>query len=261
MKLLYKIFKWLVFSICTVILCWLIVCFVKYRLTNNDDIVEINGLVEYRYLELDFTNRQIFEELVGNKIVRIVGHPPFYVSEEHRENMWPENPHDMLDKNYTIKVTLTATPLKFGGWSKATVTSIEIVRTISRNVMCEITAMDKWLKIAEDSLAQAMHAAEDGRIISENLYMLAPHFYANNQNTNNERMIHEMIEANEKQVSYEWGVDKNSKAQYKFHFVSSYLYCFVVSNKIDEFKYDEIMGYVCSRMDLFTDDYEPEYDT
>lgn len=39
------------------------------------------------------------------------------------------------------------------------------------------------------------------------------------------------------------------------HYVSSYLFCFVIAGKIEESKYDEIMEYVTSKMDLFTDDY------
>ena len=32
---------------------------------------------------------------------------------------------------------------------------------------------------------------------------------------------------------------------------SSYLFCFVVAGKIDEFKYDEIMEHVNQKIDLF----------
>ena len=116
----------------------------------------------------------------------------------------------------------------------------------------------KWLKEAEESLSKAIDASNDGSVPLRNLYMLAPIIYSERQKTNNESLIQEMIEANEKQVKKDWSYDEKSKDQYKFHFVSSYLYCFVISGKIDEFKYDEIMDHVNRNMSLFTDDYGVE---
>ena len=81
--------------------------------------------------------------------------------------------------------------------------------------------------------------------------MVAPIIYSERQKTNTESLIQEMSETNDRQVKEDWSHDEKSKDQYKFHFVSSYLYCFVVSGKIDEFKYDEIMEYVNSKMELF----------
>ena len=118
--------------------------------------------------------------------------------------------------------------------------------------------MKKWLEGAEASLKEALEAAESGSAEKQNLYMLAPILYSKKQNTNNETLIQEMINANDEQVTRDWSYDENSKRQYKFHYVSSYLYCFVVAGKLDELKYDEIMEYVCSEMDLFTDDYTGE---
>lgn len=115
--------------------------------------------------------------------------------------------------------------------------------------------MKKWLKETEESLYEAVAASKNGAIPLQNLYMLAPIIYSERQKTKNELLIQEMIEANDQQVAKEWALDEQSKDQYKFHFVSSYLFCFVISGRIDEFKYDEIMEYVNSQIDLFTDDY------
>ena len=115
--------------------------------------------------------------------------------------------------------------------------------------------MNKWLKEAETTLADALEKAEDGEIPRQNLYMLAPILYSEKFNSRDEELIQEMIDANDEQVTKDWSYDAKSKNQYKFHFVSSYLYCFVVAGKIDEFKYDRIMEYVCGEMDLFTDSY------
>ena len=115
--------------------------------------------------------------------------------------------------------------------------------------------MKEWLKEAEESLSFALNAAKGGGITLQNLYMLAPIIYSERKKTQNEALIQEMIRANDKQVKTDWSFDEKSKEQYKFHFVSSYLFCFVIAGKIDDFKYDEIMEYVNSEMDLFTDDY------
>lgn len=118
--------------------------------------------------------------------------------------------------------------------------------------------MNNWLEVAISSLADALEKAEEGDVPLQNLYMLAPILYSEKQNTKNEALIQEMIEATDQQVAADWSLDENSKNQYKFHYVSSYLYCYVVAGKIDEMKYDRIMEYVCSEMELFTDDYTGE---
>ena len=115
--------------------------------------------------------------------------------------------------------------------------------------------MKKWLKETEEALLEAIATSHDGAIPLQNLYMLAPIIYSERQKTTNELLIQEMIEANDKQVTSEWALEEESKDQYKFHFVSSYLFCYVVAGKIDEFKYDRVMEYVNSQIDLFTEDY------
>ena len=116
--------------------------------------------------------------------------------------------------------------------------------------------MKQWLNEVEESLAKALDISKDGSVQLKNLYMLAPIIYSERQKTNNESLIQEMIEANDQQVKRDWSYDEESKNQYKFHYVSSYLFCFVVAGKIDEFRYDEIMDYINRKMDLFTNDYE-----
>lgn len=118
--------------------------------------------------------------------------------------------------------------------------------------------MEKWLREAEEVLADAIQKAESGRLDIRNLYMLAPILYSEKFNMRNESIIREMIDENDARVAQDYSHDEKSRDQYKFHFVSSYLYCFVVAGKFDEFKYDKIMEYVCTRMNLFTDDYGQE---
>ncbi len=118
--------------------------------------------------------------------------------------------------------------------------------------------MNKWLKEVKMTLADALEKSENASIPLQNLYKLAPILYSEQHNSRNEELLQEMIGANDHQVEKDWSYDEKSKDQYKFHFVSSYLYCFVVAEKFDEFKYDRIMEYVCSKMDLFTADYGSE---
>ena len=114
--------------------------------------------------------------------------------------------------------------------------------------------MIEWLNRVEASLQRALEVAERDDVPLQNLYMLAPIQYSQEQHTNNEMLFLAMSDANEEQVARDWSVDAQSKFQYKFHYVSSYLYCFVVAGKIDEKKYDRIMEYVNQEMELFTSD-------
>ena len=117
-------------------------------------------------------------------------------------------------------------------------------------------AMKQWVNEVEESLAKALDISKDGSIQIQNMYMLAPIIYSERHKTNNESLVQDMIETNDRQVKRDWSCDEESKNQYKFHFVSSYLFCFVVAGKIDEFRYDEIMDLVNRKLDLFTDYYE-----
>ncbi len=118
--------------------------------------------------------------------------------------------------------------------------------------------MKKWVAEAKASLDEALRIAEEAPVPEQNLYKLAPVVYSTRQNTNNEALIEEMIAVNEEQVAEDWSHDANSKRQYKFHYVSSYLFSFVVAGKISEMKYDRIMEQVCNKLDLFTEDYTGE---
>jgi len=111
--------------------------------------------------------------------------------------------------------------------------------------------MDEWLQETEESLLSAITAVSSGEIPKENMYKLAPLFFAERQNIKRVSLLEEMSEANEQQVQTDCSFDPNSIKQYKFNYVSSYLFCFVVAGKIDEFKYDEIMEHVNQKIDLF----------
>jgi hypothetical protein len=118
--------------------------------------------------------------------------------------------------------------------------------------------MDKWLKEVSSSLEDAMNKAQSGNIPLSNIYMLAPLLYAEKHHMKNQALLKGMIDEVEAQVAADYAHDEKSREQYKFHYVSSYLFCFVVAEKLEEMQYDRVMEYVCERMDLFTDDYGHE---
>lgn len=119
--------------------------------------------------------------------------------------------------------------------------------------------MKQWLKEAEGSLEQAEEAArESGDIQVQNLYQIAPLIFSKRNSMNYAALIQEMMDENEEQVQRDWACDEKSKEQYKFHYISSYLFCFVVAKQVEETEYDEIMEYVNSKMELFNDDYDFE---
>jgi hypothetical protein len=91
--------------------------------------------------------------------------------------------------------------------------------------------MKKWLTESKEALSEAINIANKSDIQIHNLYMLAPIIYSERHNMNNELLMQEMINANDEQVSRDWALDNDSKSHYKFHFVSSYLYCFVLADK------------------------------
>ncbi len=115
--------------------------------------------------------------------------------------------------------------------------------------------MYRWLKKASSSLEEAIEEANSRNIPLQDLYTLAPKLYAKENNLNNDDLlIEEMEDETQAQVAEDYSHDEKSREQYKFHYVSSYLYCYVVAESVDEEEYDRIMGHVCNEMDLFTDD-------
>lgn len=89
---------------------------------------DIEGVVHYQVVELAFSLRQAVERLLGNRLVRLEGHPPLYVSKADYVKLWPESPQVMLEKGYTVKAKLRAQPRLLGGSLRARVVSTEILQ-------------------------------------------------------------------------------------------------------------------------------------
>lgn len=123
MLMLLKFFFLISISACCF---WFLLSLCLYRITSGSQ-SEYQGEMHYKFLELNISNRQIFERLVGNKIARFGEGPSFFVSKKDYAKLWPESPHVMAEKGYTIKAELIAKPLVFGGVSTAKVKSVEVI--------------------------------------------------------------------------------------------------------------------------------------
>ena len=111
--------------------------------------------------------------------------------------------------------------------------------------------MEKWLIEVKEALSEALKAISNGDIPQENLYQLASLFYSKRNHMNDSSLFEAMNHEIDEQVKSDRLYNPNSKLHYKFHFVSSYLICFVIAGKIDELTYDQIMDFVNQEMDLF----------
>ena len=119
--------KWFLLTVGTVLAVWFLVSLFKYRITSGTQEREIQGVVLYKVIEVNLTNRYLFETLFGKRVVRLEGFPPFFVSKEDWARLWPENPRVMREKGYTVKARIRSKSLFFGGLVDSKVVATEIV--------------------------------------------------------------------------------------------------------------------------------------
>lgn len=96
-----------------------------YRIPADGSEEVFSGEVHYKFLELGLTNREAFEKLFGNRIVRLEGQSVFFVPSAQKKRLWQESPHVMREKKYTLRAKLRAKPLLFGGYGVAEIANIE----------------------------------------------------------------------------------------------------------------------------------------
>jgi hypothetical protein len=125
MSRLLKTIKWLFVFVASALMLWFTTSYVVYRIPAGKDKEIFDSEIHYKFLELNLTNRQLVEELMSNKIVRLQGHPPFYVSARDHAKLWPESPHNM--QGYTFKAKLRVEHLLFGGYGLAEVMSVQLI--------------------------------------------------------------------------------------------------------------------------------------
>ena len=113
--------------------------------------------------------------------------------------------------------------------------------------------MNDWLKEAKEALEKALSGADLSEQSTLGLYRLAPKIFVDKHEEINGTSLQVMQDANEEQIKQDCLTDSTAIEHYRFNFVASYLYCFVLSKMIDNTKYEEVMEYVNENMDLFAD--------
>ncbi len=125
MRSLLNIGKWFLVFATSLWLLWFAVSWAMYRIPVDHEEDVLAGEVHYKFLELGLTNRAAFEDLLGNRIVRLEGQPTLYAPASEKAKLLPENPHEMWDKKYSLRAKLRAKRLLFGGYGIAEIVSIE----------------------------------------------------------------------------------------------------------------------------------------
>ncbi len=111
--------------------------------------------------------------------------------------------------------------------------------------------MRKWLTEVNEVMREALSLVSSGELTHVSMYKLAPRMYAIRYNVRSDLMFKRMLHEVDEQVKIEWYSDAESKQQFRFHFVSSYLLCFLVDGKVTRKEYDQVMNYINKELDLF----------
>lgn len=117
--------KWICIGLVSVSLLWFAASYVLYRVSIADERSAFVGEVHYKIIDLNYTNRGLFEGLLANRVLRLAGQPILYVSETDFAKLNPENPFEMEREGYTFSVKVTSRPLLFGGYGLAEIVRME----------------------------------------------------------------------------------------------------------------------------------------
>ena len=123
-----SIIKWVIVAITSLAAAYFLVCYVRFRLPAGGT-ETIEGEIFYKFADVQpgpQHHRQTFEEMfLGKSSIRLSDRSQWFVSKKDRAKAWPESPHAMLEKGYTMKVALKVKPLRFGGYGPATIVAAE----------------------------------------------------------------------------------------------------------------------------------------
>lgn len=115
--------KWVFVAITVLGIAYFLINYLRYRLPSGPA-ETIAGDVFYKFASDDSNAREAFEQsFLGKSSIRFTDRSQWFVSKKDRATAWPESPHEMLQKGYTMHVTLQAKPLRFGGYGPATIVS------------------------------------------------------------------------------------------------------------------------------------------
>lgn len=113
-----------------------------------------------------------------------------------------------------------------------------------------------WKREIEKALSSAQKRSKEESAELECLYKYSAEYVSRARSITDKAVVEEMLQAMERDVQYNWGVDPDSKLNYKFTFVSSYLYAHVTAGIIGEREIEKVMDYLNENMELFHSRYE-----
>ncbi|MYN02912.1 hypothetical protein GTP41_12455 [Pseudoduganella sp. DS3] len=105
---------------------WFAFCIAAYRIPGGPE-RSFDGEVYFKIMELEDDNRSFFEGILGNRRLRILEAPVFYVSASDKSRLWQTSPFELEDKRETLRVRVKAKPLLFGGYDVAEIESVKQV--------------------------------------------------------------------------------------------------------------------------------------
>jgi hypothetical protein len=120
-----SIVKWIVIAITILAVFYFIANYLKYRLPAGRQDETVEGEVFYKFADTMPSHRETFEQMfLGKSSIRLNDRSQWFVSKQDRAKAWPESPHAMREKGYTVQVKLSAKPLRFGGYGPAKIESV-----------------------------------------------------------------------------------------------------------------------------------------
>lgn len=111
-----------------------------------------------------------------------------------------------------------------------------------------------WEKEIFNAYEEAVNLLNNGNTLIgniENIFRLAPILAANNREITNEVTRIEMLEYVVECIEQDFSVDEDSKENYLFHFVISYIHAHVAVELVGEMEGDRIMEYINANNELF----------
>ncbi|MBC3876038.1 hypothetical protein [Undibacterium flavidum] len=103
---------------------WFVISFAIYRIPYPKSNLIFTGNVQYKFVELELSNRGFLESLLGNAPIRIDGAPLLYIAASEKEKLWSVSPWELQKKGYTLRATLETQTLLFGEFGVASVVHI-----------------------------------------------------------------------------------------------------------------------------------------
>jgi len=108
-----------------------------------------------------------------------------------------------------------------------------------------------WLREIKEALASAEIRAVNDSIEIQFLYRYTPQMVADKRGITDTKTIDHIHKEVEKDIKQQWSLDDRFVGDYKFYFVSSYIFCHVLAELIEDIPSDRVMDYVNKNIDLF----------